>query len=518
MLLVFGLMGAAAFAVAILWPPVYRSEAKLIMESQRIPMDLVRPTVFDPGDERLQIIQQRVSARNVILDLVAKFNLLPDERAKLTPTEIVERVLSRVIFERREASTIAQRGRGETLVTLFNVGFEDRSPNTATLVANELVTLVLNEDVKSRTSQAAETTRFIETETEKRRNELLGIEAEISAFKLQNDEALPEKLQLQMAQLENARNELVSLERGIQSLEEQQRLLELELNVRGVAGGGQDVKSPGVREALRQQVDALNAELAVKSSLYRDTHPDIVALKKHIAAIESQESQLPPTVEAAEQSLPEDTSKLGLEAQLLTEKIRTVKVRRATLAKQHDQVAGKVGRLSDVISRTPGVQAKLENLQSRREIVAKGLAELTEKLNAARLGERLERDQQAERLQVIEQPIIPTEPIRPSRPLILLAGIGIAFGGSLAIAMLLEILNRTVRFPNDIESAIGQPPLAIVPYIGTSGERRRAISKRVVLTMIAVALLMSLLVAIHMFYMPLDLAFYKVMRRFDVPI
>jgi polysaccharide biosynthesis transport protein len=56
------------------------------------------------------------------------------------------------------------------------------------------------------------------------------------------------------------------------------------------------------------------------------------------------------------------------------------------------------------------------------------LEELNSKLNEARLGERLEQDKQAERFEVIEQPITPTDPIKPNRPMILMGGLGLAGG------------------------------------------------------------------------------------------
>ena len=43
------------------------------------------------------------------------------------------------------------------------------------------------------------------------------------------------------------------------------------------------------------------------------------------------------------------------------------------------------------------------------------LDDANRKLNTARLGESMEQGQQGERLQVIEQPSVPTKPVRPQR-------------------------------------------------------------------------------------------------------
>jgi polysaccharide biosynthesis transport protein len=90
MLLAFATLAGAAFAVAILLPPVFQSQAKIIVESQQIPADLVRSTVTGLADERLQVIEQRITTRDVLLGLVDKFNLFAEDREKLTPTEQVE--------------------------------------------------------------------------------------------------------------------------------------------------------------------------------------------------------------------------------------------------------------------------------------------------------------------------------------------------------------------------------------------------------------------------------------------
>src|SRR5260370_9695984 len=57
----------------------------------------------------------------------------------------------------------------------------------------------------------------------------------------------------------------------------------------------------------------------------------------------------------------------------------------------------------------------LDELETQQENIQKNLEAASTKLAAARLGETLEKDQQSEKLEVIEQPTAPQEPIRPNR-------------------------------------------------------------------------------------------------------
>src|SRR5450759_4402551 len=55
---------AIGFAIAMLWPPTFLSEGKILVVSQQIPIDLVRPTVTATASERLMTLEQRVLTRD----------------------------------------------------------------------------------------------------------------------------------------------------------------------------------------------------------------------------------------------------------------------------------------------------------------------------------------------------------------------------------------------------------------------------------------------------------------------
>ena len=516
MLLVFVALASAGLAVAVLLPPVYESQARIIVESQQIPPDLVRSTVTGMADERLQVIQQRITTREVLLGLAEKFKPFAETGRRLNPTEMVEVMRDSITIERFDIGQVGRRARADALTIGFTVGFQHRRPEMSARIANELVTLILAADVKSRTARASETTRFIERETERRGRELAAIEAEISAFQLENDAVLPEKLPTLMSRLERAKSELATLEREIFGTHEQERMMELELSVRS-AGLGSGAGGTGPQSAAMKQLATLNAELATKLSVYTEEHPDVRALKRRIAALESHE----PAVDASAtmddaNPVAADVAALDLNTMLLRERIDALQRRRTNMESQREEVTGVIEGLEELISRVPQVQVHLGNLERRQEAVRTNLNQLNTKLNEARLGERLEQDKQAERFEVIEQPIVPTDPIKPNRPLILMGGLGLAGGAALAIAVLLEMLNRTVRSTGDIARVLGQPPLAAIPYIVTVRELRRNRTRVVLGLLLIVGMAAAALLAIHLAYMPLDEVTFKVLGRFGL--
>ncbi len=439
---VFGLVLAAFAAFAILLPPVFRSEAKILAESQQIPADLVRSTVTSLADDRLQVIKQRVTARDALLGIADKFQLLPEERTRLSPTELVELLRQRISIEPFNPAATGRRAREDAFTIAFTVGFEDRYPDVAAKVANELVTLILNEDVRARTSRATGTAQFLRREVERQEKELVTIEAQIANFELGNKDALPDKQPFLMSALERAEKDLALLDREVQGMEEEKRLLEFDYSVKKEGGGktteGSDLANTAV------SLEALKAKLAASSAVMSADHPEIKALKQQIAALEKQLLSHD-AAPAPEKLVPEDMAKLDLGTRVAAEKIVTVERRRQLLLAQRANLARNIEGLKGLIARILEVQKGLSRLERQRDVLQKSLDELSFKLMQARLGENLEQDQQAERFEVIEQPVTPTTPVRPNRKKIFVLGLALAMAAAAISVLGLGPLGLSIR-------------------------------------------------------------------------
>lgn len=211
-------------------PAIYLSEGKILVESPQIPVELVRPTVSSLATERIQLLEQRTLTRETLLTVAEKFSVF-GPRGSMPAGEVVALMRLRTQFRPAEVKMTARPY--ERQAVAFTVSFEHEQPTMAFRVASELVTLILSEDVRTRTWTASETTRFLERETKKLESELNEIEAQIVDLKQKSAEQKRQKAQ-----------------------------------------------------AAEGQFEALKSELAQKNSIYSDTHPDVKALKQRLAAVE----------------------------------------------------------------------------------------------------------------------------------------------------------------------------------------------------------------------------------------
>ena len=216
---------AIGFAIVMLWPPTYQSEGKILVESQQIPVDLVRPTVTATASERIATIQQRVMTRENLLKIVDKYQMFADQRDKLSRTDLLDLMRANTVVK---SIGIDPQGGQQALTVAVTVGFTDRRPDIATKVANELITLFLSEDARNRTNRARETTKFLAQEVDKLQAELTSLDEKLFDSKRQ---------------------------------------------------------AP-VAEGALPQLTLLKAELAQKSAVYSATHPEVKRLKAQIEALE----------------------------------------------------------------------------------------------------------------------------------------------------------------------------------------------------------------------------------------
>jgi uncharacterized protein involved in exopolysaccharide biosynthesis len=399
--IVIALLGAAA---TILWPAIYLAEGRILVQSQQIPAELVRPTVTNAAQERIQVIEQRTMTRENLIAIVDKFQLFPEKRTLMSVTQLVELMKKSTKIEPVAQPLAFARPYSPNVnpTIVFTVGFESPDPQIAVRVANELVTRILNEDLRDRTSRATDTTKFLAREVQKLQADLAAADAKI----------------------------------------EQSKLAHARQSSRAAA------------DQPASQLAQLRAELAQKSALYSDRHPALQALKREIASLEK----------AVSTPAPQSRAESG-----------------------------------------PAFEA----LEAQQTSIQKNLEVASAKLAAARQGETLERDQQSEKLEVIEQPSFPQDPIRPNRPKLaaLTLLLALAVGGG--VALLAEVADQAIRRSGDIFAVVDSQLIVLIPYITTRAELRRK-KTRILITIISVlVLLIAAAGAAYLFLPPWDLLIAK---------
>ena len=74
-------------------------------------------------------------------------------------------------------------------------------------------------------------------------------------------------------------------------------------------------------------------------------------------------------------------------------------------------------------------------------------------------------------LSVLQAPTLPYQPARPHKLLLLLLALFAGIAGGLALCLFLESMDDTLALPEQVETAIGLPLLAVVNHHSLDGHR-----------------------------------------------
>lgn len=485
---IFVLCSAIGIGLALMLPSKYIADATLLVESPQIPDELAASTVRTSPTERLQIIEQRLLTRANLIDIANEFRVF-EGRGRMTPDEVVE--------EMRDLTDI-QRTASRGGATFMTISFRATSPNLSANVANEFVTLVLNDDSERRQSLAEQTLDFFEESVDRLNQQLALQSSEIVAFKDANQDALPENLDFKIDRLARLQDQLIAASRDRAALTEQRsRMMVI----------GQGARSGIQLSPAQQELADTKEELRRALTVYSETNPRVRMLKSRVEQLtETAANEDPSAVQPVA-----DPS-----AALFELEMEAIERRVAFLDEQETRITAEVEELRDAIERTPENAIRLESLEREYQNTLNQYNSAVQNLARAQTGERIEVLSKGERISVIEQATPPSEPNSPNRPII--AGGGVALGLALALGVFffLELTNRAIRRPTDLVNGLSIQPIATIPYLETTGGKAR---RRALQTILIAGLAIGIPVilwSVHTFYLPLDLIVDRVLTRFGL--
>lgn len=499
-LIVFVLLSAASVIAAFTLPPAYESQTRLLLEGPQIPSELASSTVMVGLAEQLEIIEQRLMTRANMLDVARSQNVLEDIR-ELTADEIVEAMRAR---------TVVQKGVGRDPTPIMNISFEARSPQIAASVLNEYLTLIQRQNAEFRTSRAGNTLEFFQQEVERLGQDLDAQSARILEFKTKNSGALPESLEYRLDQQSTLQEQVRQIDRDITSLRNQRdRLIQI-FEATGQLAGQENAAqlSPDERRLQDMQI-----QLDEALSIYSNESPQVKMLQAQITQLEERIATRGTTAtqdsSAGSQAPSRGSVTLGLQ-------LSEIDTRIAMLQEQRADTQERLKRISETLEETPANTVTLDELTRTYANIEQQYNMAVDRLAQASTGQRIESLSRGQRISIIEPPAVPTEPTKPNR--LLIAGGGTMFGvlAGIGLIFLIEILNQTVRRPEDIVNRIGVRPLATIPYMSSRSE---VFWKRLIKLSIYLLIIVGLpaaVYAVHIYYLPLDLLADRAMNKLGV--
>lgn len=472
-LLTLGLIGSI---VAREWPEVYRSEALILVEQQKVPEQFVTPNVIANMQDRLQSMTQEILSRTRLISLINQFGLYRRERSHLTMDEVVDKMRENIHVE------LVQNPEDKGDLTAFHLSFSTQNPRVAQQVANELTSAFIEENLEDRAQQSINTTSFLESQLDEAGKNLADQEKQMSEYKSRFLGQLPEQEQSNLqilgsleAQLEGANNELERAEQEktyLESLRAGYKAAPQSTVVSPTTAPSGHYANP--EEALRD----LRAQLTDLQAKYKPAYPDIIKLKDQIAMWEIR-SRNAKTAES-----PEHATHGAVAASLtptmidIDSRLKGVTAEVTNRRKDVAQIQGLLRSYQGRLNMTPVREQQLAEVTRNYENSRALYQSLLQKKEESELATNLEKRQEGERFRLIDPPTLPQKPVEPNRLEIVLAGWLSGLCLAVGLAATREFTDDTLRTEMDLSRSTPLPVLVRLPVILSPLEEKRKLRGR----------------------------------------
>lgn len=557
-LIVVAVVLVVALAGALLWPATYRSTGTILIEQQEVPPDLVRSMVSSYADQRIQVISQRVMTTENLMRIIDRYGLYPDRRRSEPREALIERMRDDIHFSMISADVVDPRlGRATKATIAFSVSFDSPSPALAAKVANELTTLYLSENIETRKQLAVDTTTFLTAEGDRLSKQIGELEAALAVFKKQHANSLPELMQLNLQLMTRAEEELRETDTRVRSLDQQ--IMYLESQLAQLNPASQIYTSTGERVlSSADRLKTLKSEYARASAIYAPDHPDVLRMKREIDGLDKevgvvetgndlarqlqdaqgqlaqarekyapghpdvmQLERLVKSIESLMQAAPLTATAIREQAdnpiyiQVSSQREASIN-ERSSLARKRTALQARISDIEARLSQSPEIEREYSSMVRELDNAQIKYREVRQKQMEATLAKNLESERKGERFALIEPPLAPQEPVSPNRPAIFVLGFLLAIGAGVGTVAVLEAVDTSIRGRSDLTALLAQPPLTVVPWVVTDDERALFATRKRIAMAGAFGCAALAVVAVHLFYRPLDVLWHVALRKLGV--
>ena len=444
LVLTIGLLGVLiSFYLIVSSPRIYEASAVIQLDM---------PAAIDPASDsslpasrRVQLIEQRLMARQNLRDMIKRLKLFAD-----TPGLSESQQLTALRSSTRIDSITAPGVSVDSRLSLAAIIITSRAetPATAAAIANDFADSLVNRDRDNRQARIKETRDFLTAE-EVRLNDTLAVQdRKVVEFSARNEDSLPtsqEFLQTELGQLTEMET---TLDRDIMTLQRERLALE--------AGGTVEVRASA---SLVQQIRAAEVELAQARRTLAPDHPEIKRLEDQLERLNSGGGSSGSDVARRQIELIDaqlkqlNGDKVGLDS------------RRAEIDKAR--------------ARAPQVARELEEMTRQQTRMRDRYGEISRQLAQVEAQQLLMDNDQAERFVLLEGAVAPEYAVLSNRKKSAVLGVGISGALALIVAFVMEMLNPVLRNSRQFTRATKTRPVISLPYRKTAADiahnRRRNI-------------------------------------------
>jgi polysaccharide chain length determinant protein (PEP-CTERM system associated) len=470
----------AGLMVSYAFPPKYNSQSLVLVEGQKVPDNYVQPVITSDFTQRLATMQQQVLAGNRLRPMIERLGIAkPGEEGAVIQEIRANMSVEPVITDisgggpaPTSGSTKKTKSKkpagGGTPLPGFYVNFISSSPRRAQQICNELTGLLVEENLRTRSSVAQGTTDFLSRQVDDAKRALDDQDSKLADFKRKYMGQLPGDAENNVRILMSMNTQLDASTQTLNRAQQDKAYTE-SLLAQQIAAWKSSQSSTNP-QTLEQQLNVLQAQLMQLQARYTDDHPDVIKtkadiaeVKKKLAEVNNATAAATDTTQKANASEPPEIRQLRLQVHQYDNVI-------AQAAGDQKRLQSQIQVYQNRTSMSPAIEEQYKLLTRDYDNAQNLYRDLLTKKSSSELAANMESQQQGEQMHVLNPAGLPDSPTFPNRLLFAGGGLGAGLALGIGIAIWLEIRDRSIRTEKDAAAAMDLPLLVSVPWVSEEEE------------------------------------------------
>lgn len=397
-------------------PKKYEAKSTVFIEKSVI-ADLVKGIAVAPSiEDKVKVLLYAMNSRTLITKVIndLDMNLKKENAAQM----------ERLITEIQKNTDIKVKDKEG----LFIISFTDENPRIARDFVNTLVRRYIEETLSSKREESYGATTFLSDQIATFKSKLDKAEDEVNAFK-------------------RDRGSVLSVDPGVLSkeiAEAQQKLEEIAVKKTQL----ESLRSIAKKNNMPQyRLGELQKKLEELRMEYTDSYPEVIRVKQEIEAAREQLKNRGAEVDRSAVNS-QELEKIDIELKAL----------RSSEAYQRNIM----NNSRNLLRQIPVSKANLEQLEQERVNQRALYEQLVTRHGQSEVSKQMEVQDKSATFRIIDPAVLPVKPISPDRVKIILMGMVAGLAGGLALVMLLDYLDQSVKTVAFLRT-LGLPVLAVIP-------------------------------------------------------
>ena len=440
----------------------------LIQETSKLNPFLEDLSVSTNLKERMAALDTLVHSRHVLSSVADELGLTDSETSEGERNYLIRKLSSGIVVTQK----------GKDLVQLsYRSGNPDEMRQTLEVVSSHFVEQLLAPE----RSSIEKSEEFIKAQIEQQKDELLLAEKKLSEFKQQNAAQLPAFHGGNVKRLRELRQSLA------------QKQVELAGATAAVSSIDRQLSSTNpVIGALEKRIVALTSELALLRSRYTDQHSKVENVQRQLSHLQEKRSYLidktsrltPEQIDqlwnlamssglgdntaASALVVADDASESGRLSSLLLSQLQDIqksKTREQQLQQEINSLEQQIRVTDEQVRSYASVERELTELERDLETRKNLYNEFLKRYEMAKVTGSLGKFEEKNRIKIIDEPFTPTHPSNLPAVVFVVAGLlgGLALG--IGLALLLELMDTSVRRSDQLQQLTRAPVLSRLPKL-----------------------------------------------------